>query len=708
MSSYTNIFGGNNVNTAFPSYVSYTIDEDEVLTWATTFVDNDPNNVTAQITDINATVPNLTVTLASAEQISSGQTVQFNNVGANAFTVNDANNGFLLTIQPTEQFVLYLKDNTTVGGTWGITHYGAGTASAQASALAGLGTIALNSVINTNFPSKSINTNYTAVIADRASLIVWTGGSGTLTLPVLADVGAGYYLAVNNVGGGVITLVTTDGTTIDELATFPLNPGQSSSIIAVSPNWNSLGFGTETLFQTSALTKNITGGATVTLTAQEASRLIQTYTGALAQNVTVLFPDSAGQWYVSNTTTNAFTVTLQRVSGGNSIVIPQGEKFIVYSDGTNLFETPTVTTTTIFGDGNVGTPSIHFGSDLSSGFYKLSAGGMGYSRLGTLALSLGTLPGGAIGIAFNGGNQARFYNAGNSFFASIKAGNMASDVNWTLPLLDATASGQVIYSNAAGILGFTTTVFPTSTTINQILYSSAANTVTGLATANNGVFVTGAGGIPAISSIIPNATQDNITRLGTIVSGVWNGTVITVPYGGTGLATLTTAYGVVCAGTTATGILQNAGTGTVDQIFSSNGNAALPSWQTRSALKADQITATSTTQFVNPAVQQFHASAIKAWVRFQGSDATIHSSYNIASVVRNSTGNYTITFTVPFANALYLCIGMPEQIVGLSGAGTICRDDNLFSTTQSRIQAYNVNFAPADLDQICVIFVGLQ
>ena len=32
--------------------------------------------------------------------------------------------------------------------------------------------------------------------------------------------------------------------------------------------------------------------------------------------------------------------------------------------------------------------------------------------------------------------------------------------------------------------------------------------------------------------------------------------------GGTGLTTLTTAYGVVCAGTTATGALQNAGAGT--------------------------------------------------------------------------------------------------------------------------------------------------
>lgn len=38
----------------------------------------------------------------------------------------------------------------------------------------------------------------------------------------------------------------------------------------------------------------------------------------------------------------------------------------------------------------------------------------------------------------------------------------------------------------------------TSTTINQILYSSAANTITGLATANNGTLVTSSAGVPSI------------------------------------------------------------------------------------------------------------------------------------------------------------------------------------------------------------------
>jgi hypothetical protein len=52
--------------------------------------------------------------------------------------------------------------------------------------------------------------------------------------------------------------------------------------------------------------------------------------------------------------------------------------------------------------------------------------------------------------------------------------------------------------------------------INQLAYYAAAgNTLSGLATANNGALVTSAGGVPSISSTLPSAVQTNITALGT-------------------------------------------------------------------------------------------------------------------------------------------------------------------------------------------------
>ena len=56
-----------------------------------------------------------------------------------------------------------------------------------------------------------------------------------------------------------------------------------------------------------------------------------------------------------------------------------------------------------------------------------------------------------------------------------------------------------------------------------------------------------------------------------------------VSNGGTGQTTLTTAYGVLAAGTTATGALQNIGTGTSSQVLTSNGPGVLPSFQAAAA-----------------------------------------------------------------------------------------------------------------------------
>lgn len=69
-------------------------------------------------------------------------------------------------------------------------------------------------------------------------------------------------------------------------------------------------------------------------------------------------------------------------------------------------------------------------------------------------------------------------------------------------------SGQLLQSKGAGSPpAYTTATYPATTTINQILYSSAANTVTGLATANNGTLVTSASGVPSIL-VGPGVTGD--------------------------------------------------------------------------------------------------------------------------------------------------------------------------------------------------------
>lgn len=81
-------------------------------------------------------------------------------------------------------------------------------------------------------------------------------------------------------------------------------------------------------------------------------------------------------------------------------------------------------------------------------------------------------------------------------------------------------------------------------------------------------------GILTIASNIATTGQTLVATSGT--SANWSS--LGVAGGGTGLST-TTAYGVLCGGTTATGAFQNIGPGTATYMLMSNGAGALPSWQ---------------------------------------------------------------------------------------------------------------------------------
>ena len=65
---------------------------------------------------------------------------------------------------------------------------------------------------------------------------------------------------------------------------------------------------------------------------------------------------------------------------------------------------------------------------------------------------------------------------------------------------------------------------------NTLLFTTAANALSSIPTSNNGVVITSALGIPSISSTLPITVQTNITELGTITTGVWNGTPIANTY----------------------------------------------------------------------------------------------------------------------------------------------------------------------------------
>jgi len=112
--------------------------------------------------------------------------------------------------------------------------------------------------------------------------------------------------------------------------------------------------------------------------------------------------------------------------------------------------------------------------------------------------------------------------------------------------------------------------------INQLAYyASAGSSVSGLATANSSVLITSALGVPSLSQTIPSAVQDNITALGTISSGVWQGSNIGLLYGGTNNSLTASAGGIVWSDASKLNILSGTATANLPLL---SANASSPSW----------------------------------------------------------------------------------------------------------------------------------
>ena len=116
MTVYTNIFGGSNIYPSDVSYDAITLTADETYFWP---LESAPGeNLIASIVDVTASAGPFAIILPDAREASTGQTILFNNVGANAFVVKNAAGTQILSVAIGTTWQIYLTDNTTEAGTW--------------------------------------------------------------------------------------------------------------------------------------------------------------------------------------------------------------------------------------------------------------------------------------------------------------------------------------------------------------------------------------------------------------------------------------------------------------------------------------------------------------------------------------------------------------------------------------------------------------
>jgi hypothetical protein len=85
------------------------------------------------------------------------------------------------------------------------------------------------------------------------------------------------------------------------------------------------------------------------------------------------------------------------------------------------------------------------------------------------------------------------------------------------------------------------------------------------------------------------------------------------------------------------------------------------------------------------ATQNGMTGIAKAWVQFAGATATIAGSFNVSSVTRASTGDYTINFTTAMANANYALVACCDTYLA-SNAPTVVNTFNGGTYTTSAVR----------------------
>jgi hypothetical protein len=338
MPIYTDVFGGANIYPSEISYSAIALSADVVLSWPEETSTND--NLATRIIDVTPSAAGFNIFLPDAAKSGTGNTILFNNQGAYTFTVKDADGVQVGTIDAGTLWQIYLTDNTTTAGTWQLLQYGSTLSVANASALAGTGIVAVGALLSQSVPITSFNSNYTAGVSDRARMYNWTGAGGTLTLPDPVTTGTNWFLYLRNSGTGAIVADAPGVTTIDGSGSLSFQPGESAIIATDGANFFTIGFGQSATFAFDYTVIAVGGTGNYTLSGSELNRVSYRFTGVKTGNRAIIVPATVQQYWVDNETTGSYTFTV-KTSAGTGVVVADGERAILYSDGTNVLRADT-------------------------------------------------------------------------------------------------------------------------------------------------------------------------------------------------------------------------------------------------------------------------------------------------------------------------------------------------------------------------------
>lgn len=214
-------------------------------------------------------------------------------------------------------------------------------------------------------------------------------------------------------------------------------------------------------------------------------------------------------------------------------------------------------------------------------------------------------------VAFGAGGTVAYNTlAGGGTAAALTASNggIVYSTASALAILSGTATAnQALLSGASTTPAWSTATYPATTTVSQLLYSSSANVIAGLATANGGMLNTSSGGVPSITATPLLGVAG--TTAGTLrLSGVTSGVVTMATAAAAGTWTFT----VPTSGGTNLQFLQTDGNGTTVWASPSGSGTVNSGTAGQLAYYATSTTAVSTLGSLGTTTTVLHGNAAGA------------------------------------------------------------------------------------------------
>lgn len=379
--------------------------------------------------------------------------------------------------------------------------------------------------------------------------------AGVIDIPL--DVAINY---VTNVGtaiasGGTLNIVGGSGITTSAVGNVITitNTGGSGTVTSVSGTANQVAVATGTTTPVISLVGPYTPSTYTThgvLIGEGTSSITALGAGTAGQ---VLQSGGASSDPAYSTTTypatNAINTLLYASSANVMSALATANNGVLLTSGTGV---PSIGTATV-AVGGTGDNSftaympICGGTSTTGALQSVATGTQYYPLCYNTASSLPTfqllpLAGGGTGAAITASNGGIFYS--NATTGALLSGT-------------ATA-GQLLLSGASTTPSWSTSTYPTTNAINTLLYASAANTMSALATVDGGTLVTSSSGLPEWLAAV--ASGSVLASAGTSTPPAWSSTITltSVTFGsGSALSTYSTgtwtpAYGNTSSSPTVT------------------------------------------------------------------------------------------------------------------------------------------------------------